>query len=108
MKLWSWVILLIFTSCANTYGDFLPIDLDGNYKDVGIRVDASYIGNLAAIELENTSNDLLDCKGVFHSGPEQDVIRRVVLAPGSETILSAKFFRHVIRLKININCDVSS
>jgi hypothetical protein len=101
-------VLFICTSCANAYGDFLPIDIEGNYKDAGIRVKTNHIGNLAAIELENTSNDLLDCKGVFHSGPEQDVIRRVELAPDSEGLLSAKFFRHVIRLKITINCEMSS
>lgn len=105
MKLLLWLLLVVGSSYANAVDDFMPIDLVGNYQDSGVKVKISNISNLAMLELENTSVDLLTCEGVFHSGPEPDVIRRVALKPGAEKAISAKFFRHVIKLRIAVNCE---
>lgn len=107
MKLLSWIVLTACSFYAHAVDDFMPIDLKGNYKDVGIHANADSISHLSMVELKNVSNDLLSCKGVFHSGPEPDVIRRTVLEPGAEKVISAKFFRHVIKLDITVNCEKS-
>lgn len=108
MKLLLWIVLAACSSYAKAFDDFMPIDLKGNYIDAGIHANANSISNLAMLELENISGDLLSCTGVFHSGPEPDVIRKAVLEPGAEKVLSAKFFRNVIKLNITLNCERSS
>lgn len=98
--------LIFFNSFA--LDDFIPIDLVGNYEGNGIYVKANTIGNLAMVEIENISADVMACEGVFHSGPEPDVLRRTVLQSGSEKMISAKFHRNVIRLRIEVNCEKRS
>lgn len=107
MKLLSGIVLATCVFYVNAVDHFVPIELEGNYQDMGIQARASTLSNIATLEIENVSSDSLNCKSVFHSGPELDVIRRAVLDAGDEAVLSAKFFRHVIRLKITLDCEAS-
>ncbi len=107
MKLLSGIVLATCVFYVNAVDHFVPIELEGNYQDMGIQARASTLSNIATLEIENVSSDSLSCKSVFHSGPELDVIRRAVLDAGGETVLSAKFFRHVIKFKITLDCEKS-
>ncbi|NVK36605.1 MAG: hypothetical protein HWE18_01655 [Gammaproteobacteria bacterium] len=108
MKLLLGIVLAMCAFFVNASDHFMPIDLEGNFQDVGVQATASSLSNIVTLELENLSSESLSCKSVFHSGPELDAVRRVVLESGDERILSVKFFRHVIRLKITLDCEKTS
>lgn len=108
MKLFLWAALIISSSYANAVGNFIPIDMEGNYEKLGIHVATSTMGNIAMLELENISGDVLNCQGVFRYGPEVPVTRKAVLKPGVKKMLKARLFRDVIRLKIKVDCEEST
>ena len=102
------LVLSIISSNSFALDDFIPVDLVGNYDEGAIYAKVNASGNIAMLEIENMSGDVMACEGIFHSGPEPDVRRRVVLNSGAERMLSAKFHRHVIRLKVEVNCEKKS
>ena len=108
MRKICWLLPLIFSINAHSLNDFIPIDIEGNYEASGIDVKVNTVANLAMLEIGNGSSNVVKCEGVFHSGPEPDVLRKALLNPGAEKMLSAKFHRNVIRLKISVNCEKQS
>jgi len=108
MKLFLCAALIISSSYTNAAGDFIPIDIEGDYEKFGVHVATSTMGSIAMLELENISGDVLNCQGVFRYGPEVPVTRKVVLKSGAKKVLSARLFRDVIRLKIIVDCEESA
>lgn len=94
--------LLPLSAVAVTY----PVDLEQQLNGAEIMASPETIDrDMAGLQLHNHGQTAARCTAVFRNGPEAPRTRRVEMQPGEQKILTAKFKREVIRLRIQLTCE---
>lgn len=94
--------LLPLTASAVTY----PVDLEQQLNGAEVSASPETIDrDMAGLQLHNYGQVAARCTAVFRNGPEAPRTRRTELEPGQQKILTAKFKREVIRLRIQLTCE---
>lgn len=93
---------LPLTALAATY----PVDLDQQLNGAEIMASAETIDrDMAGLQLHNHGQTVARCSVVFRNGPEAPRTRRTEIQPGEQKILTAKFKREILRLRIQLTCE---
>ncbi|CDM41616.1 hypothetical protein [Ectopseudomonas oleovorans] len=84
-----------------------PIEVEKQFNGAEVSATTQEIDhNMAALMLYNYGQSEAECSAVFRNGPEAPRTRRTVLAPGASSNMTVKFTRSVIRLRINLTCNL--
>lgn len=84
-----------------------PIDLEKQLNGAEVSASTQEIDhNMGAVLLYNYGETAADCRAVFRNGPEAPRTRKVVLEPGQNSSMTIKFNRSIIRLRVNLTCEL--
>lgn len=98
LALLAWLPLMAFA---------YPTDLKKQMNGAEVSVTAQEIdSNIGGIMLYNYGESVARCKAVFRNGPEAPRTRSAELKPGEDVIMTARFARNVIRLRVDVTCGL--
>lgn len=84
-----------------------PIELSRQLNGAEVSATTQVIDhNMAALLLYNYGQAEAECSAVFRNGPEAPRTRRALLAPGASNNLTVKFTRGVVRLRVELSCNL--
>ena len=84
-----------------------PIELSRQLNGAEVSASTQAIDhNMAALQLYNYGQAAAECSAVFRNGPEAPRTRRALLAPGASSNLTIKFTRSVVRLRVELTCNL--
>lgn len=83
-----------------------PIDIESQLNGAEVSYSSQEISHdMAALFVVNQGRSAAQCTAVFRNGPESPRTRKVVLQPGQDASLTAKFTRDILRLRIKLECN---
>lgn len=84
-----------------------PIDVERQMNGAEVSVTPQEIDhNMAALLLYNYGASPAECTAVIRNGPESPRTRKVSIAPGASSNITAKFTRSIIRLRVKLDCGL--
>ena len=84
-----------------------PIEVAKQFNGAEISVTTQEIDhNMAALMLYNYGQAEAQCTAIFRNRPEAPRTRRAVIAPGATSNMAIKFSRSVIRLRVQLTCEL--
>ena len=86
---------------------FFPIEVEQRLNGAEISYDAREVApNVGGMVLINQGQSAASCSATFRSGPDTPRTRRVTLEPGERANLTARFTRDIVRLRIQLDCEL--
>ena len=82
-----------------------PIDVTDDVAGTDVTFDVQEINfNMSGVLVRNHGNVPVRCQATFRNGPEAPRTRKVLIKPHSESHLTAKFTREIMRLRVDLKC----
>lgn len=83
-----------------------PSDMEKQLNGAEVSAEVQEIdNNIAGLVLYNYGQQDASCKARFRNGPEAPRTRRTELKAGERTLLTMKFARNIIRLRVELICE---
>ena len=83
-----------------------PIDVESQLNGAEVSFSSQEISHdMAALFVVNQGRTAAQCTALFRNGPEAPRTRKVLLQPGQDASLTAKFTRDILRLRIKLTCE---
>ncbi len=85
-----------------------PSELDKQLNGAEVSAEVQEIdANIGGLVLYNYGQMDATCKARFSNGPEAPRTRKAELKAGERTLLTMKFARNIIKLRVNLTCEQS-
>lgn len=83
-----------------------PIELEKRLNGAELSTSTQDIDrHLGGLQLHNHDDRTVHCKARFSNGPEAPRMRQVRLQAGESSLMTARFSRDIIKLRIRLECQ---
>lgn len=83
-----------------------PIEVSEDLTGTEVTYDVQNINyNMGGLLLRNHGAVPVRCQALFRNGPEAPRTRKVLVQPHTQTHLTAKFTREILRLRVDLKCE---
>lgn len=95
--------LLLLSQAAAAF----PIDLEVDAEGLDLEAVVHTDGLLAVVQVTNHEQAAIRCTARFFAGPDRGRTRRAIIEPGHSASLSWAPRRTVVRLRVELSCQMA-